>query len=150
MVTLEQIRQLDARVRRAIEVIGKLRDENYTLKNRLAEYQDRIEELEVLIANFKEDQSEIEQGIVHVISELEHLEDGPAAAKAATPAAKAASPEAPAAPSRSRAQHDGTAAPRTRPPTEARPADPVAPAPSQEQGADETDSSNPESELDIF
>ena len=46
MVTLEQIRQLDARVHRAVELIGKLRDENTTLKNRLSEYQGRIEELD--------------------------------------------------------------------------------------------------------
>ena len=75
MVTLEQIRQLDARVHRAVELIGKLRDENNTLKNRLSEYQGRIEELEVLISNFKEDQSEIEHGITSALTQLATIED---------------------------------------------------------------------------
>jgi chromosome segregation ATPase len=75
MVTLEQIRQLDARVHRAVELIGKLRDENNTLKNRLSEYQGRIEELEVLISNFKEDQSEIEHGITSALTQLATIDD---------------------------------------------------------------------------
>ncbi len=75
MVTLEQIRQLDARVHRAVEVIGKLREENNTLKNRLSEYQGRIEELEVLISNFKEDQSEIEHGITSALSQLATIDE---------------------------------------------------------------------------
>ena len=75
MVTLEQIRQLDARVHRAVELIGKLRDENTTLKNRLSEYQGRIEELEVLISNFKEDQSAIEHGITNALSQLASIDE---------------------------------------------------------------------------
>jgi FtsZ-binding cell division protein ZapB len=75
MVTLEQIRQLDARVHRAVEVIAKLREENNTLKSRLSEYQGRIEELEVLISNFKEDQSEIEHGITKALSQLASIDD---------------------------------------------------------------------------
>lgn len=75
MVTLEQIRQLDARVHRAVEVIAKLREENTTLKDRLTEYQGRIEELEVLISNFKEDQSEIEHGITSALSQLAAIDE---------------------------------------------------------------------------
>lgn len=75
MVTLEQIRQLDARVHRAVELIGKLREENHTLKSRLSEYQGRIEELEVLISNFKEDQNEIEHGITSALSQLAAIDD---------------------------------------------------------------------------
>lgn len=82
MVTLDQIRQLDARVHRAVEMIGKLREENSTLKNRLSEYQGRIEELEVLISNFKEDQSEIEHGITSALSQLASIDDS---AKEAAP-----------------------------------------------------------------
>jgi len=100
MVTLEQIRQLDARVHRAVELIGKLKEENTTLKNRLSEYQDRIEELEVLISNFKEDQSEIEQGIANVLTQLAAIDEagktgGHAKASARTASAHQAEPAQP-------------------------------------------------------
>ncbi len=148
MITLEQIRQLDARVRRAIELVSKLREENYTLKNRLAEYQDRIEELEVLISNFKEDQSEIEKGIVSVISELDHLEEGP---KAATAAARSAPAEGQPPPARPREQrpHASGAAPvaqHQRP----EPRAPGNPVPHPVQEAEEAPSATPDAELDIF
>ena len=100
MVTLEQIRQLDARVHRAVELIEKLREENNTLKNRLSEYQGRIEELEVLISNFKEDQSEIEHGITSALSQLAAIDDSakqPATARehrAAEPHAQKSTPPA--------------------------------------------------------
>jgi len=150
MVTLEQIRQLDARVRRAIELISKLREENYTLKNRLAEYQDRIEELEVLISNFKEDQSEIEQGIVSVISELDHLDEGPKAA----PAAARPSPveaQTPAARPREQRTHSGgtaPAAPHPRPTADPHPTGNA--AQNKDQEAEDAESAKPEAELDIF
>jgi len=148
MVTLEQIRQLDARVHRAIELISKLREENYTLKNRLAEYQDRIEELEVLISNFKEDQSEIEQGIVSVISELDHLDEGP---KVATTAARPAPVEGQSAAARPREQrtHSTGTAPAAQQPRPA--ADPTGNSVHKlDQEAEATDTGKPEAELDIF
>lgn len=144
MVTLEQIHQLDSRVHRAIELIAKLREENYTLKNKLAEYQDRIEELEVLISNFKEDQSEIERGIASVLSDLDHLDEAPAA--------RAKEPKAEPRPQPERAKeqrtvpaahaHPRPAATRPAPPSEPR-EQPAAPEIPEE-------SDKPEAELDIF
>lgn len=125
MVTLEQIRQLDARVRRAVELIGKLKEENINLKGRLTEYQERIEELEVLISNFKEDQGEIEQGLANVLSELAAIDDAPK------------SPARPAAAERKVAPQ----------PSPRRPA-PVAAPPDKEKDSESAD--NPEAELDIF
>ena len=148
MVTLEQIRQLDTRVRRAIELIGKLKEENYTLKNRLAEYQDRIEELEVLISNFKEDQSEIEQGIVNVISELESIDD------AAKNAAQAKEPHNDGRAQENRPRDARPLHPQSTPhqvkpaPVQRTATPPVREQPVEEAGSVEAD--KPEAELDIF
>ncbi len=75
MVSLDQIRLLESRVHKAVRRIESLQDENDTLRERLARYEKRIEELEVLINEFKESQSEIEQGIINALSQLDDLED---------------------------------------------------------------------------
>lgn len=74
MVTLEQIRQLDAKVAKAVELISQLRRENQALTEKLGTYQQRIDELEVLISDFKKSQGEIENGIIHALEELDKLE----------------------------------------------------------------------------
>ena len=56
MITLDQIKQLDHKVRKAIDKINTLNSENNMLQEKLGNYQLRIEELEVLIDTFKEDQ----------------------------------------------------------------------------------------------
>ncbi len=76
MISLEHIRTLDEKVKKAVKALGDLRSENSTLKQKLADYQKRIEELEKLIDDFKKDQGEIEQGIMNAITQLETLETG--------------------------------------------------------------------------
>ncbi len=75
MITLDQIKQLDTKVRKAIDKINSLTNENKMLKNKLDDYQLRIEELEILIDSFKEDQSEIENGIIEALNQLEIIDD---------------------------------------------------------------------------
>jgi chromosome segregation ATPase len=75
MLTLEQIRKLEAKVQRAVSFIAELKDENTLLKQKLETYQERIDELEVLITDYKEDQQEIEQGIKNALFHLDQLED---------------------------------------------------------------------------
>ena len=75
MITLDQIKQLDIKVRKAIGIINSLTDENKMLQNKLDEYQLRIEELEILIDSFKEDQGEIENGIIDALNQLEIIDD---------------------------------------------------------------------------
>ena len=75
MITLDQIRKLDDKVQAAVRRIRELKTENGALEKRLGQYERRIEELEVLIKTFKEDQAEIEKGIVNALSQLDHLED---------------------------------------------------------------------------
>jgi FtsZ-binding cell division protein ZapB len=84
MITLEQIQKLDAQVKKAVSRIEELKTENNGLKKKLDDYQKRIEELEILISDFKRDQGEIEQGIINALSQLEKLDaeggDGPGGA----------------------------------------------------------------------
>ena len=75
MVSVEQIRLLEKKVRRAVEQISSLKKENQSLKERLGEYEGRINELQLLIESFKQDQGEIEQGILSALDELNRLED---------------------------------------------------------------------------
>ncbi|GHV81741.1 hypothetical protein AGMMS49991_02990 [Spirochaetia bacterium] len=75
MVTLEQIRLLETKVSRAIEIVNRITDENTFLKGKLESYQKRIDELEVLIQRFKEDQGRIEEGIVSALNRLNQFEE---------------------------------------------------------------------------
>ncbi len=75
MITLDQIKQLDQKVRKAIDKINSLKKENNMLQGKLDNYQLRIEELEVLIDTFKEDQGEIENGIIGALNQLDLMEE---------------------------------------------------------------------------
>lgn len=94
MISLDQIKKLDAKVTSAVRLIDELRKENNSLKEKLGSYQSRIEELEVLISDFKEDQGEIEEGIVHALEQLEQLGvQSETEEKAVTPSAEPGSGE---------------------------------------------------------
>ena len=82
MVTLEQIRQLEAKIQRAVAYIAELKEENLVLSTKLKKCQDRINEFEVLLRDYKENQKEIEQGILNALFHLDQLEDGFAKAPA--------------------------------------------------------------------
>ena len=75
MITLEQIHQLDKKVYNAVELIQKLRSENKSLELKLDGYEKRIEELQKLVSDYKEDQGEIEKGILKALDQLDALED---------------------------------------------------------------------------
>jgi hypothetical protein len=74
MVTLEQIKLLETKVIRAIDVVTRITGENACLKGKLENYQKRIDELEVLIQRFKEDQGRIEDGILSALDRLNEFE----------------------------------------------------------------------------
>lgn len=75
MITIEQIQKLDRKVQAAVEQISALRLENTSLKAKLDQYQKRIGELEVMIDRFKQDQAQIEDGIIRALEQLDRLED---------------------------------------------------------------------------
>ena len=75
MISLEQVKLLEAKVTRAIDHVKKVTEENAFFKGKLDSYQKRIDELEVLIQQFKEDQSRIEDGILSALDRLNQFED---------------------------------------------------------------------------
>ena len=90
MITLEQIRLLESKITRALELIRVLKDENSTLRKGLESAQRRMRELETLVDGFKTDQKEIESVIVRTLHNLDELEES-AAPGGSLPAARAAS-----------------------------------------------------------
>jgi FtsZ-binding cell division protein ZapB len=81
MVSLDQVRQLEAKVNRAVEIIRVLREENRALQRSVAASQARMKELEEFVRVFKSEQAEIENGLVSAIRKLDQLEDGLEAAR---------------------------------------------------------------------
>ena len=75
MVSLEQIKLLESRVTKTIDYVKMVTDENKRLEAKLDSYQVRIDELEVLVLKFKEDQRLIEDGILSALDRLNQFED---------------------------------------------------------------------------
>ena len=88
MITLEQIRLLESKITRALELIRVLKDENSTLRKGLESAQRRMRELETLVDGFKTDQKEIESVIVRTLHNLDELEESAAAPAAAAAAVR--------------------------------------------------------------
>lgn len=74
MIRVEQIRLLETKVQKAVSLLSSLQEENTLLKTRLGEYEKRVDDLEYLLEEFKEEQQEIEQGIISALNKLETLE----------------------------------------------------------------------------
>jgi hypothetical protein len=92
MITLEQIRLLESKITRALELIRVLKDENTTLRKGLESAQRRMRELETLVDGFKTDQKEIESVIVRTLHHLDELEESAAGAAGGTAAPAPAGP----------------------------------------------------------
>ncbi len=75
MVSLEQIRILENKITKACELIGLLKKENATLVRAVESSQKRMSELELYVNQFKNEQVEIESGIMKVLAKLDELED---------------------------------------------------------------------------
>jgi chromosome segregation ATPase len=75
MITLEQIRHLETKIGKAVELIRSLKEENKTLRRAVNSAQGRMRELEKLVDDFKSDQQEIEQCIVRALDNLDRLEE---------------------------------------------------------------------------
>ena len=75
MLNLDQIKQLETRVSKAIELMQTLKDENDLLKLELHDREKRIEELENIVLVFKNDQAKIEEGIINALNHLSAFED---------------------------------------------------------------------------
>jgi len=82
MISLEQVLLLETRVAKAIDYVKKLSAENAALlsereglQSKLEANQKRIDELEVHVMRFKEDQGRIEDGIIAALDRLSQFEE---------------------------------------------------------------------------
>jgi chromosome segregation ATPase len=82
MINLEQVKLLETKVTKTIDFVERVSRENTALVRREAELleklesnQKRIDELEVLIMGFKEEQSRIEDGILSALDRLSQFEE---------------------------------------------------------------------------
>ena len=82
MISLEQVQLLESKVARAVEYVQKVTAENAALSSertglqaKLEANQKRIDELEVLVMRFKEDQGRIEDGIMAALNRLSQFEE---------------------------------------------------------------------------
>lgn len=95
MISLEQVRALETRVEKAVELIASLKNENNQLRLRLTASEGRVAELEEKVQLFQQDQVRIEEGIVQALRKLDFFEDAVYAAgaqMAAQPAPASAGP----------------------------------------------------------
>jgi chromosome segregation ATPase len=100
MLSLDQVRNLEARVEKALGYIDELTEENASLRERLGGYEMRIKDLEVLVRDFQQDQGRIEEGILSALEKLNAFEDsrprGSESEKAPERTAASAAPASPA------------------------------------------------------
>jgi len=82
MISLEQVQLLEERVSKAIDYVRRvnsenavLADEKVALMQKLETNQKRIDELEVHVLRFKEDQGRIEDGILAALDRLSQFEE---------------------------------------------------------------------------
>lgn len=74
MLSLEQIKRLEDKVFKAVELIKALKEENTIIKTKFETAESKVEELEQIISDYRSNQVEIEEGIVKAIKQLEEME----------------------------------------------------------------------------
>lgn len=80
MISLEQVRALEARVEKAVDLIASLKNENAQLRTHLSAADKRVAELEAKVQLFQQDQLRIEEGIMQALKKLDFFEDAVQAA----------------------------------------------------------------------
>jgi len=102
MISLEQVQLLETKVAKAIEYVQRISGENTTLiaekaalLDKLEANQKRLDELELLVMRFKEDQGRIEDGIIAALDRLSLFEEAFENSLKDKPPAKKAAPKKP-------------------------------------------------------
>jgi hypothetical protein len=75
MVTLEQVRQLEAKIGKAIDYVNRVNGENIRLRGELDGSEKRVAELEDTVQRFRDEQGRIEEGILAALERLDQFED---------------------------------------------------------------------------
>lgn len=75
MISLEQVRQLDIRVKKAVTAMKTLSAENEALKNRIAELEADLDQLQREATNRKADEEKLEVSLQGVLDVLDEVDD---------------------------------------------------------------------------
>ncbi len=75
MLSIDQVKLLENKVARAIDLIKTLSDEKDVLQKEIEARDARIEELEKILLSFKADQSQIEEKVINALNQLSAFED---------------------------------------------------------------------------
>ena len=82
MISLEQVQLLEERVSKAVDYVKRVSAENAALTaekaalmQKMESNQKRVDELEVLVLRFKEDQGRIEDGVLAALDRLSQFEE---------------------------------------------------------------------------
>jgi len=75
MITLDQVRALEARVEKALGAIDRLTAENTAFRETASREIKRSADLERTLEEYRRDQNRIEQGILHALERLNAFED---------------------------------------------------------------------------
>jgi chromosome segregation ATPase len=94
MISLEQVKLLEERVKKAVARIGALQREKSELRAKLGGYEKRISELEDLVSDVRDNQNEIEAGLLNALKQLDALEDEAATEESVTPPTEGSSEQA--------------------------------------------------------
>lgn len=74
MITLEQVQELDAKIKQAVSLISTLREENAQLRSTLSNYENKVTDLESMVLSLEDGQTKIELGLIDAISKLDNLD----------------------------------------------------------------------------
>jgi uncharacterized phage infection (PIP) family protein YhgE len=75
MSTLDNVKLLEAKIEKAVEIIKQLTEENKKLRDKTVAFQEKINDLEFTVLSYKEDQQHIESGIQSVMDRLNQLDE---------------------------------------------------------------------------
>ena len=84
MITLEQVKLLEEKVESLIGVVKSLYKERDSLKETIAQKEDRVEELEAVLHSFEISQAKIEESVMNALNQLDVFENSVASSTSAS------------------------------------------------------------------
>jgi len=75
MISIKQIKNLEEKVFKTVELIKALKQENKILKSEIESVNKKNEELEQIISDYRSTQVEFEEGIANAIKQLDELDN---------------------------------------------------------------------------
>ena len=75
MISIKQIKKLEEKVFKTVELIKALKQENKILNSEVESANKKVEELEQIISDYRSAQVEVEEGLANAIKQLDELDN---------------------------------------------------------------------------